>query len=137
MLQSLLKQTLFMIEAERERDFDESFLFVDELLKEYGEENLADRLYSDIPIDFSWEVISDLFGILIWSMSDAGAATFFDTTNQWLLEGNDLRKIRIALHLDFYPFYNQQQMQIVLSELANQYPEVAQQCHDFIASRKI
>lgn len=136
MVQPLLQQTLSMIEAERTRNFHESFQLVDELLKEYGEQDIAEYLYRDIPTDYSWEVVADLFGILIWSMSDSGAAALFDTTNQWLLEGDNLRKIRIALNIDLYPFRNSQQMKDVLSELANRYPEVAQQCHDFIASRK-
>jgi hypothetical protein len=137
MVQPFLQQTLSMIEAERTGNFHESFRLVDELLKEYGEQDIAEHLYRDIPTDCSWEVVADLFGILIWSMSDAGAAALFDTTNQWLLEGDNLRKIRIALNIDLYPFRNSHQMRDVLFELANRYPEVAQQCHEFIASRKI
>lgn len=137
MVQPFLQQTLSMIEAERTGNFHESFRLVDELLKEYGEQDIAEHLYRDIPTDCSWEVVADLFGILIWSMSDAGAAALFDTTNQWLLEGDNLRKIRIALNKDLYPFRNSHQMRDVLFELANRYPEVAQQCHEFIASRKI
>ena len=136
MVQPLLQQTLSTIEAEREGNFYESFQLVDELLKEYGEQDIAEHLYRDIPIDYSWEVVADLFEILIWSMSDSGAAALFDTTNQWLLEGDNLRKIRIALNINLYPFRNPQQMRDALSELANRYPEVAQQCYDFIASRK-
>ncbi|NJL99727.1 MAG: hypothetical protein HC924_13450 [Synechococcaceae cyanobacterium SM2_3_2] len=136
MVQPFLQQTLSIIEAERTGNFHESFRLVDELLKEYGEQDIAEHLYRDIPTDCSWEVVADLFGILIWSMSDAGAAALFDTTNQWLLEGDNLRKIRIALNIDLYPFRNSHQMRDVLFELANRYPEIAQQCHKFIASRK-
>lgn len=136
MTQSLLQKTLATIEAEQAGNFRESFPLVNELLKEYGQEDLAERLYNDIPIDCPWEVVANLFGILIWSMDDSGAAALFDATNQWLLEGNSLRRIKIALHIDVCPFYNQQQMRDVLTELANQYPEVAQQCYDFISSRK-
>lgn len=136
MTQSLLQQTLSAIESERKEDFDKSFLLVEKLLKQYGEENLAECLYNDIPEDCLWEVVADLFAILVWDVSDDGAAALLTATDQWLLKGNNLRKIKIALHLDIYPFRNEPKMREVLTDLASRYPAIAQQCNDFIASRK-
>ena len=78
--------------------------------------------------------MNDLFAILIWSTSDNGNA-ITQVTDQWLVEGDDLRKIRIALHLDTYPFLERGRMEAILTELANLHPEVAQKCHELIESR--
>jgi hypothetical protein len=48
MVHPLLQQTLSTIEAERAGNFHESFQLVDELLKEYGEQDIAEHLYRDI-----------------------------------------------------------------------------------------
>jgi hypothetical protein len=132
----MLEKVLETIKLERKGSFDKSFGLVDELIEEYGEENIAGRLYQDISLEWEWEIVTDLFGILIWSLSDEGAESLIDTTNNWLLEGNSLRKINIALHLDIYPFRKKKQMQEVLSWLAMRYPEIAERCSHLIFSRR-
>lgn len=136
---SLLQDTLSTIAIESERDgrFTESFELVNKLLIANSEENLTERLYAEIPIEYSWKVVADLFAILIWTMSDEGAAALCETTDKWLVEDDDLRKIQIALHLDIYPFRNKTKMVEVLSVLAERYPEVRLKCNEFIASREI
>jgi hypothetical protein len=134
----LLNNTLSTITSEWKinREFHESFKLVDKLLSFYGEENLAERLYTDIPLEYSWETVGNLFAILIWSMSDENATTLIETTKKWLLDGNDLRKIQIALHLDIYPFRKKDKMIEVLSRLSEIYPEIRSTCEELIASRK-
>lgn len=135
---SLLNNTLstIMTEWDGNRKFDESFNLVDKLLNVYGEESLAERLYSDISLEYSWEVVANLFAILIWSMSDKGSSELIATTEGWLLEGKDLRKIQIALHLDTYPFRNKTKMVEALSKISESYSEISSKCKELIASRR-
>jgi hypothetical protein len=39
----------------------------------YGEQDIANRLYEDIPLEIKWQVVANLYGILIWSTNDNGA----------------------------------------------------------------
>jgi hypothetical protein len=130
----ILQETLLAIETERRDQFNQSFLLVDQLLAVYGEEELVEQLYRDIPAACPWEVVADLLAILIWSTSDNGAA-ITQVTDQWLVEGADLRKIRIGLHLDTYPFLERARMEAILTGVAIQHPEVAAKCHELIESR--
>jgi hypothetical protein len=130
----MLKEVLEMIKLERKGSFNKSFELVDKLIEKYGEENLTERLYQKIGLEWDWEIVADLFGILIWSTNDNGAS-IVETAEQWLLEGSDLRKINIALHLDAYPFAKKEQMQEVLSHLSTLYPEIAEHCSYLISSR--
>ncbi len=134
---SLLQDTLSTIASEREKDgkFNQSFDFAEKLLSDYGEDNLAERLYAEIPLEYSWKVVADLFAILIWSMSDSGASALLETTNKWLIEAEELRKIQIALNLDVYPFRSKTKMVEVLYVLSQRYPEIGSRCNELIKSR--
>jgi hypothetical protein len=132
---AILKETLATIEAERGTRFDRSFGWVDRLLAEFGEADLAERLYAVIPSECPWEVIADLFGILVWSTSDNGAA-LSRAAEGWLRAGEDLRRIRVALHLDSYPFLDRSEMEQVLKDVASKHPEVAARCDELIGSRR-
>jgi len=123
------------IRLERKDGFNKTYELVDKLIEEYGEENIVEFLCRDIKLEWQWEIIADLFAILIWSLNDATAISLIETTEQWLLEGSDIRKIKIALHLDVFPFRKKEQMQTVLSSLARLYPEISQHCFHLIASR--
>jgi hypothetical protein len=134
MTRQLLQETLSVIAFERSRSFDTSFDLVDDLLAAYGKPWLAERLYHDIPEDYPWEVIADLFVLLMWTMREESDA-FATITEGWLLQGNNLRKIQIALNLDGYPFDDAEQMRMVLLGLTYRYPEIKSRCKELIASR--
>jgi hypothetical protein len=131
----ILVETLAAIGSERGEKFDRSFALVDRLLAELGEIDLAERLYAAIPIECPWEVIADLFGILLWSTSDNGAA-LSRATEGWLQAGEDLRRMRVALHLDSYPFLDRSEMEQVLREVATRHPEVAARCNELVEARR-
>ena len=122
------------IAAERP-DFRRSFRLVDDVLSEFGEASLAERLYDAIPTDRPWEDVADLFGILVWSTSDNGSA-LTRVTDGWLKEGSDLRRCQIALHLDTYPFRERVEMEAVLRRVAERMPELAPKCDELIQSRR-
>jgi hypothetical protein len=132
---TILTETLAAIEMERGGQFGRSFALVDRLLAEFGEANLAERLYAAIPSACPWEVVADLFGILQWSTCDNGAA-LDRAAEGWLRTGEDLRRVRVALHLDSYPFRERSEMERVLRDVAARHPEVAARCDELIASRR-
>jgi hypothetical protein len=134
--EGLLNATLAAIMRERSTQFDESLRLVEALLADFGEDQLVARLYAAIPSTVPWEVVADLFGILIWSTSDNGHSLTTDT-DAWLLDGNDLRKSLIALHLDTYPFRHRLEMEKVLTSLQARFPELAARCQSLVASRRL
>ena len=129
----LLTRTLDTIAAERD-DADHSFRLVDNLLAAWGEANLAARLYDAVPQARPWEHVADLFGFLIWSTSDNGAA-LMRTMEQWLLVADDVRQVHVALHLDVYPFEDRGDMERVLRRVAERWPQAAAKCAELISSR--
>lgn len=131
----VLAETLEAVATERGGQFDRSFRLVDRLLRDYGEHDLAERLYAEIPLNYAWEVVADLLGILSWTTSDNGSA-ITRTAERWLIAAEDLRKVRIALHLDVYPFLDREQMERVLEQVAAIHPDVSERCADLIASRR-
>lgn len=133
-MKKILRQTLEKIKEES-GDFDESFYLVNCLLDEYGENKLASLLYREIDKSIDWNVIADLFNILIWSTSDNGSQLIRET-NKWLIEAEDIRKIKIALNLDVYPFKEQDKMERVLNDIKSKYPNLAGKCNSLIESRQ-
>ncbi len=115
--------------------FDKSFALVDQLLLAYGEDDLANRLISEIDETTDWRVVADLFGILQWSTSDNGYA-LMRATEQWLRDCNNERKVNIALHLDTFPFKDKGEMQTILELVANRFPSSREQCMRLLESRE-
>lgn len=132
-MSNILKSTLAKI-AEEKGDFDESFKLVDDLIIEYGENGLAQRLYDDIDENEEWQNIVDLYGILVRSTKDSGHQ-ITQQLNKWLLENNNERKILIALNSETYPFSNRKKMEEELLKVASKFPNTAVRCYDLIKSR--
>jgi hypothetical protein len=131
-----LVETLAAIEMEQGGQFDRSFALVDRLLAEFGEADLAERLYAAIPGTCPWEVVASLYSILQWSTSEGGGAALDRAAAGWLRAGEDLRRIRVALHLDSYLFRDRSEMERVLRAVAAKHPEVAARCDELIESRR-
>lgn len=133
-MNTLLSKTLNKIEEES-GGFNESFALVDELVKMYGENDLANRIYSEINESTPWSVVANLFGILIWSTRDNGYALTKET-EEWLVSADNPRKILIALNTGIYPFMEFEEMQFVLKRIINKYPSLEEQCNNLISSRR-
>ena len=132
-MNTLLTETLECIAIES-GDFDKSFGLVDRLIEDYGEADLTQRLYADIDQSVPWEIVADLFSILIWSTSDNGTS-LTDVTEQWITECDDERKIAIALNIDVYPFISEIEMINKLKLVADNFPNLKQRCMALIFSR--
>lgn len=130
----LLARALETIEMERP-EFQKSFQLVDEILQLYGEPNLADRLYVDCAPSVTWSVIADLFSILIWSTEDNGYE-LTRTTERWLIECDDERKVNVAINLDVYPFASPTDMEGYLSVVATKFSTATDRCNELLIGRK-
>lgn len=131
----ILKKVIESIEIESPDRYCQSFILVDALVKEYSEENLAERLYEELRYNSSKEVIAKLFCILIWSTSDNGSA-LMRTTDKWIESLSDEKKIWIALNVEAYPFESKQYMEEVLLKVQAKFPELLVFCEDLIKTRK-
>lgn len=131
-----LKQALDIIAIERNAaEYDLAFDAVHDVVNVFGEIDLANRLFSEIPRTMHEELVADLFNLLAWQTDDNGSAMTREIET-WLRESQDTRKITIALSLDVYPFSDAHEMYQVLSKIAGATPEFADRCQALITSRK-
>lgn len=135
-MHQVVERALNVITAESsEPEYTEAFNAARAVVLEFGEENLADRLFSDIPDSISFMQVARLFDFLAWQTEDNGSA-MTRAIERWLVEGTNLRKVQIALNLDVYPFLDEREMYRVLSDVAVSLPEMADRCQQIISSRK-
>ncbi|HCE7942323.1 hypothetical protein [Pseudomonas aeruginosa] len=131
-----LQQALDIITVERNAvEYAQAFAAVHDVVSVFGEHDLANRLFAELPRTVPEELVAELFNLLAWQTNDNGAAMAREVET-WLREGQDVRKLTIAMGLDVYPFPDAQEMYQVLSTLASSTPEVAARCQILITSRK-
>jgi hypothetical protein len=131
-----LANALEAISLERDQKvYTRSFIAVSELLREYEEENLAQRIFEDVPRTIQFELVAELFDFLTWSTNDNGAQ-IHRTIEAWILEASDERKISIALNLEIFPFVNAIEMYAALENLVKKHPCFFDRCNHLIESRK-
>lgn len=135
-MHQVVERALNVIAAESsEPEYTEAFSAARAVVLEFGEENLADRLFADIPDSISFMQVARLFDFLAWQTEDNGSA-MTRAIERWLVEGTNLRKVQIALNLDVYPFLDEREMDRVLSDVAVSLPEMADRCQQIISSLK-
>ncbi|PMY71027.1 MULTISPECIES: hypothetical protein [Pseudomonas] len=135
-MRQVVARALDVIALESDRpEYTEAFRAAQAVVTEFGELNLADRLFADIPESIPFLLVAKLFNLLAWQTDDNGSA-ITRTVERWLVEGTNLRKIQIALNLDVYPFPDEHEMYRVLSDVAISHPEVADKCQQLISSRQ-
>ncbi|TNB98437.1 hypothetical protein FHG55_05140 [Pseudomonas jessenii] len=135
-MHQVVERALNVIATESsEPEYTEAFSAARAVVLEFGEENLADRLFADIPNSISFMQVARLFDFLAWQTEDNGSA-MTRAIERWLVEGTNLRKVQIALNLDVYPFLDEHEMDRVLSDVAVSLPEMADRCQQIISSRK-
>jgi hypothetical protein len=133
----ILEKCIETICLERDNGWDSSFDVIAQLVLEYGEESLAERLIEEVPRTVPFEVVSDLLSILIWSTSDNGHA-IAKAANIWLREQADTRKILVALNLEVIPFSSAEEAKQVLMPIAETNYLASSHCMrvlDFFAKR--
>jgi hypothetical protein len=135
-MRQVVARALDVIALESDRpEYTEAFRAAQAVVTEFGELNLADRLFADIPESIPFLLVTKLFDLLAWQTDDNGSA-MTRTIERWLVEGTHLRKVQIALHLDIYPFPDEREMYRVLSRVAEAHPQVADKCQQLIGSRQ-
>ena len=135
-MHTIISRALDAICLERDdQKYSASFDAVSALVKEFGEQGLAERLFSEIPRTVPFELVAELFEFLTWQTEDNGGA-IHQTFENWLRDGTDSRKILIALNSGVYPFRDDQEMEQVLSQLVQTNARVAGRCQEVIQARK-
>ena len=135
-MHQVVERALNVIATESsEPEYTEAFSAARAVVLEFGEENLADRLFADIPDSISYMQVARLFDFLAWQTEDNGSA-MTRAIERWLVEGTNLRKVQIALNLDVYPFLDEREMDRVLFDVAVSLPEMDDRCQQIISSRK-
>ena len=135
-MHQVVERALNVIATESsEPEYTEAFSAARAVVLEFGEENLADRLFADIPDSISFMQVARLFDFLAWQTEDNGSA-MTRAIERWLVEGTSLRKVQIALNLDVYPFLDEREMDRVLFDVAVSLPEMDDRCQQIISSRK-
>ncbi|NWA25528.1 hypothetical protein HX866_11535 [Pseudomonas gingeri] len=118
-----------------EAEYSEAFDAARAVVIEFGESDLADRLFIHIPESVPFLLVAKLFDFLAWQTEDNGAV-MTRTVERWLVEGRNTRKVQIALNLEVFPFLDEHQMYRVLSQVAVTIPKVAERCKELITSRQ-
>lgn len=118
-----------------DRCYSASFDAAAAVVSEFGEPDLANIIFSEIPRTVPFELVAELFDLLAWQTNDNGASVT-RTIEAWLREGEDNRKLLIALHLDVYPFIDGDEMEQVLAHLAETNSRVSARCQELIQSRR-
>lgn len=136
-MKDVLKRTLEAIEKEMDYDdfSDKTSELVNELISIYGRRDLVRRLFEDIGEEVDWKIVVGLISFLTWETPDV-VNQLCTTTDKWLEECNDIRKVKIGLNKVYYPFTTKGKMTKVLTKVAQTYPEVAEQCKQLIDSRR-
>ena len=79
-------------------------------------------------------MVADLFNILLWNTADNGS-NVCRTAAKWLEANDDLRRIRVALHIGAYPYSDTKELAHVLERVVTSHPEVAGRCRELMESR--
>ncbi len=95
----VLAQVIAAICTERDGRFREAPVLVQQLLSEYGEHDLANRLFAEIPRDVPFEVVADLFELVLKSGNEGCADSIARSTRSWLRQTADSRKLSVALRV--------------------------------------
>lgn len=132
----IVEHALALIKSESaQAQYDHAFDAVADIVTEFGETGLAERLIQEIPSSTGFQRLARLFDFLAWQTEDNGAA-IVRTADRWLVEGSDIRKLMVALNLEVYPFPDAHEMYRVLAHLAAIHPQLSDRCEDLIASRR-
>lgn len=102
------------------------------LLASYSlHEQLADLLWADLPPSACPQDVADLLSMWFWRTADNGAA-IRRTTERWIEESADSKKIAVALNLEAYPFLDDEVRLAKLKILAAQFPEHRARCESIV-----
>ncbi|MCO5412142.1 hypothetical protein [Ralstonia mojiangensis] len=118
-----------------DQNYSASYETAAAIVKEFGERDLAEIVFSEIPRTVPFELVAELFNLIAWQTTDNGASVT-RTIEAWLREGQDNRKLLIALHLEVFPFIDDEEMYRVLSHLGETNSRVSARCKELIWLRK-
>lgn len=125
----VLSQALDAILRERGSRFIEAFGSAEQLLEAYGQEGIAERIADEAAPVASPLVVADLLSILFWTSGDNGAS-IRRVSEAWLEECVDEWRVKVALHLESYPFLEAGRMWAILEKVAARFPALRERCEE-------
>lgn len=119
---------------------DAAFDQVAPALLQFGEEDLAERVMGAAG-DAPWEGIAAFLNIASWDVSPTAETRIFRTIERWLLEGEDLRRVQVALHIEVIPFSKKGAdaglLKQVLDTVSAKFPETEPRCRHMLEQAAI
>jgi len=106
---------------------------ISNLYKELKTEDIADYVYNSAPVDYPIEKFLCIFDCAAWCGSENGCS-MQKTIESWL-DGNDSKKITIALNVEVYPFPEEEKMYSKFKGLCKRLPQFLARCNSIIESR--
>ena len=119
-------------EMEREgEDFSSTNDLVDQVLSDYASDDLPNRILADIPVEWPADVVASLFVRL--SGRSRRSEEFTRAIGQWLIEGENRRKIEVALAFGnpYSPglwVVDQVKAEATLTRIALRFPQLKREC---------
>ena len=108
---------------------------VEDLFRALGSEDIAPLVGQLVRQErLSLHAGSALLAVATWCGQENGAA-LHRTLDQWLREGSDSQRISLALTHSVFPFIDAAEMDKVLTQIAERFPEHAAQCRYLIVNR--
>jgi hypothetical protein len=95
------------------------------------EGDVAEQLWKVIPADADVTVVADLLSLWTWRTDDNGSA-IMRTTERWVADLDDPRRIEAALQMDGLPFRDAAERKRRLQLVQERYPYLAGLCRPII-----
>jgi hypothetical protein len=114
---------------------DELCSAVDHLMLMLGSEDIADVVADAVAAGRTSLDHAEIYlGVATWSGIEKGAS-MQHTLDSWLRDGDDVIRIHLALHSEYYPLGGAAEMVAVLTDVAERFPQFQQRCAELIACR--
>ena len=98
-MQPILAQVIAAICRERDQRFKDTLPLVQQLLFDYGEHDLANRLYAETPLDVPFEVVADMFVLVLRGGNEGCSDAIGRSMRSWMRQAADGRKLSIAMRV--------------------------------------
>jgi hypothetical protein len=93
---------------------------------------IADQIFEKRARGVEPKWFAEFFQKLIWMMNDDGIE-ICQAMRQWVVSG-DVERAKVALEFtDAFYFRNRAEMLQVLTDLVKRFPELSQQCNEYIS----
>jgi hypothetical protein len=99
--------------------------------------HVMDFIYNHRAPSLRPEDVAEIYGQLIWSLSDEAAAFLLQVREEWLISG-DRGRVELALAIgEVFPFRDATRMAEVLGQVSTKWPDLRDRCESMIKERAV